>query len=112
MGTDSNGCADVCRGSMNHSSERSGESIIFQPRIADSRKKMDIKEETKELLFFPRPTEQFELDFDKIKTLEDCVLVLKNIMMCSEFSKVYVNNTCADHENLKHLAKDDSIKKV
>ena len=71
---------------------------------------MDIKEETKELLFFTRPTEQFELDFDKIKTLEDCVLVLKNIMMFSEFSKVYVNNTCADYENLKHLAKDGSIK--
>ena len=73
---------------------------------------MDIKEETKVLLFFPQPTEQFELDFDKIKTLEDCVLVLKNIMMCSEFSKVYVNNTCANYENLKHLAKDGSIKKV
>ena len=37
LGTDSNGCADVCRGSMNHSSKRSGESSIFQPRIADSR---------------------------------------------------------------------------
>ena len=38
------------------------------------------------------------------------ILVLKNIMMFSEFSKVYVNNTCADYENLKHLAKDGSIK--
>ena len=39
-GTDSNGCADVCRRSMNCSPERAGESNIFQPWITDSRKIM------------------------------------------------------------------------
>lgn len=73
---------------------------------------MDIKEETKELLFFPRPTEQFELDFDKIKTLEDCVLVLKNLITCNKFNKVYINNTCDDYEEMKHLAKYGSIEEI
>ena len=38
-GPDSNGCADVCRRSMNRSSERAGESSTFQPWIADSRRR-------------------------------------------------------------------------
>lgn len=63
----------------------------------------------------PQPTEQFELDFDKIKTVDDCVLVLKAIMFALNSGydpKIYVNNTYTYYEEIKHLAKDDSVREI
>lgn len=60
---------------------------------------------------FPQPTERFELDFDKIKTIEDCVLILKSFML-PRCSKIYIDNTYEHYEEMKHLAKDGSIREV
>lgn len=60
---------------------------------------------------FPQPTERFELDFDKIKTIEDCVLILKSFML-PRCSKIYIDNTYEHYEEMKHLAKDGSVKGV
>lgn len=64
---------------------------------------------------FPQPTEQFELDFDKIKTVDDCVLVLKSMMFALNSGydpNVYVNNTYTYYEEMKHLAKNGSIREI
>lgn len=55
------------------------------------------------------PTDSYELDFNKIKTVEDCVLVIKT--MLSGFShgsepKITIGNTSYLYEQMKHLAKD------
>lgn len=56
-----------------------------------------------------KPTDSYELDFNKIKTVEDCVLFMK--AMLSEFSngtepKITIGNTSYLYEQMKHLAKD------
>ena len=55
------------------------------------------------------PTDSYELDFNKIKTVEDCVLLIKT--MLSGFSngtepKITIGNTSYLYEQMKHLAKD------
>ena len=60
---------------------------------------------------FPQPTERFELDFDKIKTIEDCVLILNSFMLPRCF-KIYIDNTYEYYEEMKHLAKDGSIREM
>lgn len=54
------------------------------------------------------PTDGYELDFNKIKTVEDCVLLIKT--MLSGFSngtepKITIGNTSYLYEQMKHLAK-------
>lgn len=56
-----------------------------------------------------RPTESYELDFDKIENVKDCVLIIK-ALICG-FSKGYepritIDDTSFLYEELKHLAKD------
>lgn len=63
----------------------------------------------------PQPTERFELDFDKIKTIEDCVLILKAMILCINGGRpctVCFDNTGPLYEEAKHLAKDGSIREV
>lgn len=76
---------------------------------------MENKKEGTGIIYYQQPTEQFELDFDKINTVEDCVLVMRCIMsfLSNGYdSKVYVGNTCEWYEEMKHLAKDGSITKI
>lgn len=59
------------------------------------------------------PTDSYELDFNKIKTVEDCVLLIKT--MLSGFSngtepKITIGNTSYLYEQMKHLAKNKENK--
>lgn len=52
-----------------------------------------------------KPTDSYELDFNKIKTVEDCVLLIKT--MLSGFSngtepKITIGNTSYLYEQMKH----------
>lgn len=55
---------------------------------------------------FVKPTEEFELDWDKVKTLEDLKLIVKNWMNPNELATITINNGCKDYEKMKHLAKE------
>ena len=64
-------------------------------------------------LYIQKPTDSYELDFNKIKTVEDCVLFIKIIL--SSFGnghepKVTISNTSYLYEQMKHLAKDKENK--
>ena len=56
-----------------------------------------------------KPTDSYELDFNKIKTVEDCVLLIKT-MLCGfnhgSEPKITIGNTSYLYEQMKHLAKD------
>ena len=58
------------------------------------------------------PTDSYELDFNKIKTVEDCVLLIK-AMLCSfgngREPKITIGNTSYLYEQMKHLAKDKNL---
>lgn len=60
-------------------------------------------------LYKSKPTNSYELDFDKIENVKDCVLLIK-ALMCG-FSNGYeprisIGDTSFLYEELKHLAKD------
>ncbi len=51
-----------------------------------------------------------ELDFSKIKTVNDCVLLLKAFICGFNHGyepKIIINDTSFLYEELKHLAKDE-----
>ena len=59
--------------------------------------------------YVTQPTDSYELDFNKVNTVEDCVLLVKTLM-CG-FSqgnepKITIGNTSPLYEQMKHLAKD------
>lgn len=60
-----------------------------------------------------KPTDSYELDFNKIKTVEDCVLLIKT-MLCGfgngHEPKITIGNTSYLYEQMKHLAKDKEKK--
>lgn len=61
-------------------------------------------------LYSAAPTEQYELDFDKIKTVEDCVLVLKAMLSAycgGQQPRVIIGNTSRFYDEMKHLAKNE-----
>lgn len=54
------------------------------------------------------PTDSYELDFDKVKTVEDCVLILKTILSCfgqGHEPVININNTSYLYDKMRHLAK-------
>lgn len=54
--------------------------------------------------------EIYELDFNKIKTVEDCVLVIKAILSGlsnGHKSRITISNTNYLYDEMKHLAKDE-----
>lgn len=58
----------------------------------------------------PEPTDSYELDFNKIKTIEDCALLVK-AFICG-FNHGYeptirIYNTSYLYEQMRHLAKDE-----
>lgn len=56
------------------------------------------------------PTDSYELDFSKIKTVNDCVLLLKAFICGFNHGyepKIIINDTSFLYEELKHLAKDE-----
>ena len=56
------------------------------------------------------PTNSYELDFSKIKTVNDCVLLLKAFICGFNHGyepKIIINDTSILYEELKHLAKDE-----
>ncbi len=60
-------------------------------------------------LYSATPNESYELDFDKIKTVEDCVLVIKAMLSGlgnGNQPTVNIGNTSYLYEQMKHLAKD------
>lgn len=60
-------------------------------------------------LTYKSPTDSYEIDFDKIENVKDCVLLIK-VLMCGLNNgyepKVSINDTSFLYEELKHLAKD------
>ena len=57
-----------------------------------------------------KPTDSYELDFSKIKTVNDCVLLLKAFICGFNHGyepKIIINDTSFLYEELKHLAKDE-----
>lgn len=64
-------------------------------------------------LYTQKPTDSYELDFNKIKTVEDCVLLIKT-MLCGfgngREPKITIGNTSYLYERMKHLAKDKENK--
>lgn len=65
--------------------------------------------DTATLLIHEEPTESYELDFSKVKTVGDCVLLIK-ALTCG-YSKGYeptirIYNTSPMYEQMKHLAKE------
>lgn len=61
------------------------------------------------VIHMPEPTNSYELDFDKIENVKDCVLLIK-ALMCGISRGYEPRITIADtsflYEELKHLAKD------
>ena len=64
------------------------------------------------LFYTQNPTDSYELDFNKIKTVEDCVLLIKT-MLCGfgngREPKITIDNTSYLYEQMKHLAKDKNL---
>ena len=64
-------------------------------------------------LYTQKPTDSYELDFNKIKTVEDCVLLIKT-MLCGfgngNEPKITIGNTNYLYKQMKHLAKDKENK--
>ena len=61
------------------------------------------------LIIHKEPTESYELDFNKVKTVEDCVLLIKTLMY--GFSKGYeprisITKESILYEQMQHLAKE------
>lgn len=68
-----------------------------------------VRSSSANIFTYAEPTDSYELDFDKVKTVEDCVLLLK-CFICG-FNKGYeptirIYNTSLMYEQMKHLAKE------
>ena len=62
------------------------------------------------LRFTQQPTDRYEIDFDKIRTLHDCVTLLQAVICGitqSKTPKVYVQDDSAFYDRLRHLAKEE-----
>lgn len=65
------------------------------------------------LFYTQKPTDSYELDFNKIKTVEDCVLLIKTILCGFSHGsepKITIGNKSYLYEQMKHLAKDKENK--
>lgn len=60
--------------------------------------------------YVAQPTESYELDLNKIKTVEDCVLLVKTLM-CGlsqgHEPSITIGNTSPLYNQMKHLAKEN-----
>lgn len=67
---------------------------------------------TGDLKLSPKNNEQYRIDWGKVKTVEDCVLLLKCFVMAFASSAdyepaIYITNYSPIYESIKHLTMNE-----